>query len=298
MRRPAVRHALSVLAATALAACAAEPASAPTASPAPTPVTQTRAGPGPYGIDDHVPDFAQRNYEPFARDDAVAIALDEWRLFGMPVDDDAPDSRPEPSTTLLKPERRPGLWERIGEYWWIGQDPDERETSWTGKHNAEGGVFDFNIDGHYAWSAAFISYVLREAGAGARFPYAPNHSTYINAAASGAAPALRAYAPADVAPALGDLICAGRGSGARVRFRDLPTSYGFPAHCAIVVARVPGQISVIGGNVDDAVTLTHVPVGTDGRLASPDGTIIDTRYPWLCVLQVGYDTDAEAPSDG
>ena len=54
-----------------------------------------------------------------------------------------------------------------------------------------------------------------------------------------------------------------------------------------MVARVPGQISVIGGNVDDAVTLTHVPVGTDGRLASPDGTIIDTRYPWLCVLQVG-----------
>ncbi len=274
-----------------LASCAATPT--PTARPTPTPVSQTRAGPGPIGIDDHVPDFAQRDFEPFARDDAVAIALREWRLFGMPVDDDAPDTRPDPSTPLLKPERRPGLWERVGEYWWIGQDPDEREASWTGKHDADGTVFGDTVDGHYAWSAAFISYVMRVAGAGSRFPYAPNHSTYINEAVSGEAPALRAWAPDSYAPQLGDLICAGRGSGARVRFTDLPTSYGFPAHCAIVVALNPGQISVVGGNVDDAVTLTHVPVGADGRLATPDGTVIDTRYPWLCVLAVAYDADTD-----
>ena len=282
----------AVLAASAVLASCAATTPVPTATPASTPVSQTRAGPGPYAIDDRVPDFAQRNFEPFARDEAVAIAIREWRLFGMPVDDDAPDARPDPSTPLLKPERRPGLWERVGEYWWIGQDPDEREGSWTGKHNAEGATFDYRIDGHYAWSAAFISYVMRVAGAGSRFPYAPNHSTYINEAVAGGAPALRAWSPASYAPALGDIICAGRGAGARVRFDDLPTSYGFPAHCAIVVARDAGQLSVIGGNVDDAVTLTHVPVGGDGKLALADGTIIDTRYPWLCVLQVAYDTDS------
>ena len=133
------------------------------------------------------------------------------------------------------------------------------------------------------------------AGAGARFPYSPNHSPYINAAVSNEAPGLRAWPVDAYAPQLGDLVCAGRGSGARVHFNMLPTSYGFPAHCAIVVAKSPGQISVIGGNVDDAVTLTHVPVGPDGKLAGPDGSVIDTRYPWLAVLQVMYDTDAEPP---
>ena len=278
-----------------LASCAAPPAERPTASPVPTPVVQTEAGPGPAAVDDHVPDFAGRNFEPFARNDAVAIALREWRLFGMPVDDDAPESRPNPTTPLLKPERAPGLWERVGEYWWIGQDPYEREASWTGKHDADGRRFPFAVDGHYAWSAAFISYVMRVAGAGDRFPYSPNHSTYINAAVSNEAGGLRAFPVDAYAPQLGDLVCAGRGSGARVHFSMLPTPYGFPAHCAIVVAKSPGQISVIGGNVDDAVTLTHVPVGPDGKLAAADGSVIDARYPWLAVLQVQYDTDAEPP---
>ena len=274
-----------------LAACAS--ATQPTSTPVPTPATQTRTGPGPLTIDEHVPDFAQRGFAPFARDDAVAIALDEWRLFGMPVDDDAPDERPVPSTPSLKPERRPGLWERIGEYWWIGQDPGEREVSWTGKHDADGNMFDFVSDSRFAWSAAFISYVMRVAGAGSRFPYSPNHSTYINAAAAGASPILRTQPVTSYVPRLGDLLCAGRGFGARVRYSMLPTSYGFPAHCAIVVARAPNQISVIGGNVDDAVTLTHVPVAADGRLVGADGALIDQRYPWLTVLQVIYDVDAD-----
>jgi hypothetical protein len=282
---------LTLVAPAVLSACAAAPN--PTPSPVATPITQTRTGPGPMSIDDHVPDFAQRGYELFARNDAIAIALREWRAFGMPVDDDDPEARPVPSSPLFKPERLPGLWERIGEYWWIGQDPGEREASWTGKHDADGSAFDFTSDSHFAWSAAFISYVMRTAGAGPRFPYSPNHATYINAAASGESPILHALSPSAYAPLPGDLICAGRGSGKRVRFQMLPTSYGFPAHCALVVARQAGQLSVIGGNVDDAVTLTHVPVGPDGKLAGPDGTVLDQRYAWLTVLQVVYDTDSE-----
>ena len=37
-------------------------------------------------------------------------------------------------------------------------------------------------DGDYAWSAAFIDYVMRMAGAGDRFPYSPSHADYINEA--------------------------------------------------------------------------------------------------------------------
>ena len=277
------------LALAALAGCSAAPRQ--------TPVAQYSHTAGPVGPDAHVPDFVTRNFEPFTRADAMAIALREWRLFGEPVDDDDPEARPDPVSASVKPERLPGLWQRVGEYWWIGQDPYESEGDWTGKHDSDGRAFAFQDDARYAWSAAFISYVMRVSGAGARFPYSPNHATYINAAAAGSAPALRAQDPSLYAPVLGDLICAGRGSSRVIRFHNLPTRDLFPAHCGLVVARTPGQISIIGGNVDDAVSMTHVPVGPAGLLATADGNFYDTRYSWCAVLQVMYDADAENSAD-
>lgn len=287
-----------MLLAVSLAGCAGDaPTHPPQPTPVPTPVAQYRTSQGPSGPDEHVPDFATRAFAPFTRQDAVAIALREWRLFGQPVDDDDPELRPDPTTTSVKPERLPGLWERVGEYWWIGQDPYEAEVSWTGKHDTAGNPFDFNHDGHYAWSAAFISYVMRVAGANERFPYSPNHWTYVNAAASGTSPILRAQDPRTYAPKLGDLVCYGRGHSVGMRFTDLPSRSFWPGHCAFVTDITPGTISIVGGNVDDAVTLTHVPVTADGMLANPDGTVVDTRYPWFVVLQVIYDAEAEPAAD-
>ncbi len=57
-----------------------------------------------------------------------------------------------------------------------------REQGFTGKHDQNGQVFPVGEDGDYAWSAAFIDYVMRMAGAGHRFPYSPTHADYINAA--------------------------------------------------------------------------------------------------------------------
>ena len=34
--------------------------------------------------------------------------------------------------------------------------------------------------------------------------------------------------------------------------------------------------------------MKHVPITQDGKLATPDGTIIDTRYPWMVVIKVLY----------
>ena len=240
--------------------------------------------------DARVPPFARVPYEPFSRTSVVAIALREWRLFGEPVDDDPPGTRPRPAPED-KPEREPGLWQRVGEYWWLGLDPGSPESAWTGEHDAQGHVFPAEQDGEYAWSAAFISYVMRIAGAGPHFPYAADHATYINIAkqmATGAASGwdVTAERPAAYAPQPGDLICMGRGHAASLTYDDLPAGM-FPAHCDIVVdTSVPGQIAVIGGNVDDAVTMKHVPVTADGKLAAPDGVILDTRYPWMVVLRL------------
>lgn len=238
----------------------------------------------------NVPDFATQPFEPFSRNAAIAIALREWRVFGQPVDDDPPGTRPPPLPDQ-KPERFEGLWQRVGEYWYESQDLSRPEVSWTGKHDAWGVAFPAQDDGEYAWSAAFISYVMRTSGAGSRFPYSPSHDTYIDAAWREAQGqdrnwAVAAYPIDQYAPTPGDIICTSR-TQRPIRFVSLPAD--FPAHCDIVVAQSPGIISVIGGNVDDAVTMKHVPVTDDGRLGAAANQPLDSRYPWFVVLRVAYD---------
>src|ERR1700722_13154863 len=137
---------------------------------------QTSAGMAP---DSHIPPFAKRPYQLFSRDAAVQIAYREWRAFGQklvtsPTAESA-DSR----------ERDEGLWQRVGEYWWLGLDYGAPHAAWPRIHDANGVEFPRGRDGEFAWSAAFISYVMRMAGAGRRFPYSPSHSDYINAARQG-----------------------------------------------------------------------------------------------------------------
>lgn len=291
-----IRKIISVFFLTFLVACGGPPN-----NPRITPTQQTASSQKPVGYyyNDRVPDFAVRNYEPFSRQEVVALTLREWRVFNQPIADEDPLQRPEPTSPDVKAERSSGLWQRVGEYWWIGMDPGMKEGSYTGKHNSNGTVFNFINDGNYAWSAAFISYIMRIAGANDRFPYSPNHSTYINAAASGTSPVLRGHDPATYAPKLGDMICTARGKNRNtIRFNTLPTTYGFPAHCGIVVMTNQNmqpfgkEISIIGGNVNDSVALTHVPVDTQGMISNANGASYDYRYPWCIVIEIVYDAEA------
>lgn len=222
----------------------------------------------------------------------MAIARGEWRYWGDNIVDAPPDAY-HPQDAAAMQERDDGDWQEVGLYWWIGMNAGHAEDRWTGKHDAAGKIFPPKVNGRYAWSAAFISYVMRMAGAGPGFPYSPNHAHYINYAwhaahASEPDPLLLAENPATYAPVAGDLICAGRGRAASMRFADLPSKGYFPAHCAIVVAQRPGMLSIIGGNVDDTVALTHVPLTTRGTLQHRDGTIVDPRYDWFVALRVLY----------
>jgi hypothetical protein len=243
--------------------------------------------------DVHVPPFAKVPYEPFSRQAVVAVALREWRLFGQNVAD--PEAE---ATRVIKPEREEGLWQRVGEYWWLGLNAGSHETVWTGKHDGVGEVFPPEEDGDYAWSAAFISYVMRIAGAGQRFPYSGDHADYINAARRESLGfetkwLVSAERVQDYAPRPGDLVCFGRGAARGLRFEDLPTPGLFTSHCDIVIdTTTPGQISVLGGNVEDSVTMNTVPVSGDGKLATPDGMVLDTRFPWMAVLRLLVDTPA------
>jgi len=240
----------------------------------------------------HVPPFARVPYEPISRDAVTTIALREWRLFGSPVDDDPPGSY-RPASAADKPERQQGLWQRVGEYWWLGLNAGAPEAAWTGRHDANGAVFPATEDATYAWSAAFVSYVLRMAGAGERFPYSATHSDYINRAKDvalghGTRWIVSAERVTGYAPRPGDLICRSRDGAPPPAYDDLPLGR-FASHCDIVVMAQPGQLTVVGGNVDDAVVMKHVPTTPEGLLARPDGTVVDPRYSWFVVLRGLYD---------
>ena len=262
--------------ASALTACAPQP-------PA--------AGPSAAAEDLHIPPYARWPYQAFSRDAAVQIALREWRAFGSVV--------LAPREELpYDAERSQGLWQRVGDYWWQGLPMGAEDQGFTGMHNQNGQVFPASQDTNYAWSAAFIDYVMRMAGAGHRFPYSPTHSDYINDAkrhALGQLPniVITAERLESYAPQPGDLVCLWRGRQP-VRFDDLPTGR-FPGHCDIITAVHPGIIDGIGGNVANTVGLWRIPVTADGRLATPDGAVVDPDRAWFVVLRVDYDVAAPAP---
>jgi hypothetical protein len=235
----------------------------------------------PVGSDIHIPPFAKKPYEAFSREAAVQIAYREWRAFGQKI-----VLSPNQLESVDSEERDEGLWQRVGEYWWLGLDYGAPEGRWTGKHDANGIEFPRSQDGEFAWSAAFVDYVMRMAGAGRRFPYAPSHSDYINAARTQTGLVVTALPLTQYTPQLGDLICIWR-AGHQVTYQDLPAGH-FPGHCDIVVAQHPGSLDVIGGNVDNAVVMKHVPVAPDGRMVGPTGAVIDTDYPWFVTLRVAY----------
>jgi hypothetical protein len=235
--------------------------------------------------DAHIPPFARYPYQRFSRDAAVQIALREWRAFGSVV--------VHPNEVLpYDAERSEGLWQRVGEYWWLGLPMGARDQGFTGMHNENGAVFPLSQDGNYAWSAAFIDYVMRMAGAGHRFPYSPTHADYINAARDRSAGqrsdvAIAAQRPERYAPQVGDLICMWRGRR-QIRFDDLPVER-FPGHCDIVVAIHQGSLDGIGGNVDNTVGMWQVPLTADGHLVQPDGIVVDPDHPWFVVIRVEYE---------
>jgi hypothetical protein len=125
-----------------------------------------------------------------------------------------------------------------------------------------------------AWSAAFISFVLRGAGVDAReFPPSAAHAFYLDALILDAQrfPTLAPFIPHDVAaraPAVGDLVCADRSAAPIASWRERAADGGRfrPMHCDIVVRVAPGVVEAVGGNVRDAVTLSVFATDAAGRL--------------------------------
>lgn len=104
-----------------------------------------------------------------------------------------------------------------------------------------------------AWSSAFISYLMKKAGAGNDFPYSSSHSVYIRDAIKNRNEnnnkKFKAYKPEEVKVNIGDLVCFPRHKSITY---DTKTSYN--SHCDLIT-QIDGNVATgMGGNVSDSVS--------------------------------------------
>ncbi len=250
------------------------------------PASRVRGEPGRFAV-------AQRECRaepaPDVRRRIVDLVVQEWAFFGFPVFDERDPSswvrrrrQAELEALLESPERlREILEERAREaarvapsiagYWAV-----TAEGGWiVERHNADwraaGGLVTRWRD---AWSAAFISWVMCEAGLGnpERFQRAIAHHTYIDQAIrarDGRAPeaVLVAYEVGEQPIVPGDLVCLARRPAYRtLEDRRRQIGVGARTHCDFVV-KVDEEREVllaIGGNVRGTVGLKLLPAERRG----------------------------------
>jgi hypothetical protein len=117
-----------------------------------------------------------------------------------------------------------------------------------------------------AWSGAFISYIMRKAGAGDQFPYNALHANYINKAKQNRKnniKSFQAFKKSEVPVTVGDLICYPRQEG--ITYESNGTYF---AHCDIVTEVTPGKAYAIGGNVSDSVKKSAYNLDSNNKVTT------------------------------
>ena len=214
------------------------------------------------------------SYPPSARERMLRIAQAEWEDWGRQTTEAAAASEADPRNF----PRVLAYWRAVPE----GAGPIARNRALF----REGSPALWREP---AWSAAFISFVLRGAGVDAReFPPSAAHAFYLDALVADARrfPATAPFLPHDPAqraPQVGDLVCADRSAAPIASWRDRAADGGRfrPMHCDIVLRVASGHVEAVGGNVRDAVTLSRFATDGAGRLLPrPPG-----EAQWFAVLE-------------
>ena len=126
----------------------------------------------------------------------------------------------------------------------------------------------------HPWSAVFISWVMRTAGAGSAFAYSTGHREYVSAAKHNAEGGnttnpFWAYPIEKVVPEVGDLVCADRESNGRcggVTYATIDNGTAWSTHCDVVLSvdRAARKLTVVGGNVSNSVKDKTVAIDAQG----------------------------------
>src|SRR5262249_33879136 len=169
------------------------------------------------------------------------------------------------------------------------------------------------------WSAAFISYVVRQSGTGASaFHFSNAHRTYIYDAFATSSAEVAGKAdehiyracPLATRPRIGDMICSQREaalaemSDEAVRERVRNELDGRPearsirrSHCEVVayVDKGARKIYTIGGNVNQAVTTRKLNLRRDGRVSVAQKGSCNGSAHWALPQPLAQAGGARAP---
>lgn len=228
----------------------------------------------------------------WARRRIVDVAVQEWAAFGFQtidarpieagrlpdgiVPDAANPRRDQPRQArhivrIGRQERDEAARADVAGYWSAtpdGSDILRRQNRLWSETRAP-------IDWGQPWSAAFVSWVMCEAGLGEMDQFARDisHRVYIDQAIRARdgeirGAAYRAFDAGEQPVQPGDLLCNARGSSSYRSLAERREEIGAfaPTHCDIVVRvdEVAGLFHLIGGNVVDSVSLTILPGTKDG----------------------------------
>ena len=167
---------------------------------------------------------------------------------------------------------------RVGDYWNVLGIPNNGRT--------------VGADGNRpAWSAAFISFILRESGAGNRFPYSQAHCHYFQHFVDQPTRSLfEAVSVEEHSPVPGDMLHFGRSYAGEYNFSVAKSTYSndsfYPSHCTIVVAVETDtkKIFAIGGNESDSVRMAEYEL--DDNLRLKKRTAGNKKLPWIGILRL------------
>jgi hypothetical protein len=145
--------------------------------------------------------------------------------------------------------------------------------------------FGFESCSAVPWSAVFVSWCVKQAGASAaEFKFADAHSEFVHKAIQNATAnvgVFRGYDVKDHAPAVGDIIQNNRG-GTKHNFAFAKANANYASHSAIVVEVGSDSVGhyalTVGGNEGDSIRRKVVRLTPDGLIKQRP------ENPFICVI--------------
>jgi hypothetical protein len=206
--------------------------------------------------------------QPALRQALLSLADREWVQFGRQKVVYTADEESIPHVGLWEDED-PERISRVNLYWRAVGRPDL-----SGRHCQA------------PWSAAFISWLMREAGVPEwQFPPAAAHRSYLTQIIESSGDPGRYFVPRSIEayrPAAGDLICASAEIplGSARAGQVTPWSlHHVRSHCDLVVRTDGRTLEAIGGNVRNSVSKSLLELDEAGHLQPVE------RRAWFLVLE-------------
>ena len=146
--------------------------------------------------------------------------------------------------------------------------------------------FTFTSCTKVAWSAVFVSWCVKQAGATkAEFKFAMSHSVFVNQAIKNAVNGVGVFQGFDITarkPDVGDIIQNNR-RGNKFDFAFAKTNANYESHSTIVIEighdTQGGFAFCVGGNESDSVRRSVVRLDSQGFIKQRDGN------PFICVVK-------------